>query len=168
MNQLDIQELIGLLASVFSPTESDRVLGILVDLPRHPESDSIRWKERREIAASWRDTVRLHAGELGLESVHLFAYPDVGSNNADLPETAYDVTGRLPDSAGELSQSGKQTPFDKVFSLCQLLLAPTEYSTTAPLKNAARKYRFRAATMPGFISAMIPALRIDYNEVNRR
>ena len=151
MNQLDIQELIGLLASVFSPGKSDRVLGILVDLPREPQSDSSRWQERRQIAASWRDTIRLHAGELGLESVHLFAYPDVGSNNADLPETAYDVDGTLPETAGDLQSSGKRTSFDKVFSQCQLLLAPTEYSTTAPLKNAARKYHFRAATMPGFI-----------------
>lgn len=168
MNQLDIQELIGLLASVFSPGKSDRVLGILVDLPRDPRFDSSRWKERRQIAASWRDTIRHHAGELGLESVHLFAYPDVGSNNADLPETAYDVSGTLPESAHDLASSGTRIPFDSVFSLCQLLLAPTEYSTTAPLKNAARKYHFRAATMPGFISAMIPALRIDYNEVSRR
>ncbi|MDY0297023.1 MAG: hypothetical protein RB296_06880 [Acidobacteriota bacterium] len=168
MNQLDVQELIALLASVFSPVESDRELGILVDIPREPRTDSIRWKERRGIAAAWRDTIRLHVAQLGLERIHLFAYPDVGSNNADLPATAYDVDGALPEAASELAACGKPVAFEQVFSTCQLLLAPTEYSTTAPLKNAARKYRFRAATMPGFISAMIPALRIDYNEVNRR
>ncbi|MCU0277089.1 MAG: hypothetical protein MUF02_09635, partial [Acidobacteria bacterium] len=47
-------------------------------------------------------------------------------------------------------------------------LAPTEFSTTAPLKVAAKRHGFRAATMPGFAAAMIPALRIDYGEVARR
>jgi len=168
MNQLDVQELMGLLRSVFSPGKADRVLGILVDLPRNPKTDSARWRERRGIASSWRDTIRSRASELGLQEVLLFAYPDVGSNNADLPQTAYRLEGPLPDIASELPVSGEALPFDQVFSTCQMLLAPTEYSTTAPLKNAARRFNFRAATMPGFISDMIPALRIDYNEVSRR
>jgi len=168
MNQLDVQELIGLLGSVFSPGETDQVLGILVDIPRQPEADSSRWKERRSIAESWRDTIRPRAEDLGLEKVILFAYPDVGSNNADLPGEAYRIEGPLPEIASSLPAAGEIMAFDKIFSLCQLIMAPTEYSTTAPLKNAARKYNFRAATMPGFISDMIPALRIDYNEVSRR
>jgi len=36
------------------------------------------------------------------------------------------------------------------------------------LKVAAREGAFRAATMPGFLPSMIPALRVDYGEVNRR
>jgi leucyl aminopeptidase (aminopeptidase T) len=47
-------------------------------------------------------------------------------------------------------------------------MALTEYSATAPLKLQAAKYGFRAATMPGFSSEMIPALRLDYEEINRR
>jgi len=47
-------------------------------------------------------------------------------------------------------------------------MAPTQLSTTAPMKLLARRHNFRAATMPGFTPAMIPALRIDYGEVNRR
>ncbi|NCQ36008.1 hypothetical protein GW813_13240, partial [bacterium] len=27
---------------------------------------------------------------------------------------------------------------------------------------------FRAATMPGFLPSMVPALRLDYGEINRR
>jgi hypothetical protein len=42
-------------------------------------------------------------------------------------------------------------------------MAPTQYSATAPLKNAARKFNLRAATMPGFSPAMIPTLKIDYS-----
>jgi leucyl aminopeptidase (aminopeptidase T) len=49
-----------------------------------------------------------------------------------------------------------------------IVIAPTELSATAPLKLLARSHAFRAATMAGFSSAMIPALRIDYGEVSRR
>ena len=47
-------------------------------------------------------------------------------------------------------------------------MAPTELSATAPLKVATRGGGFRAATMPGFLPSMIPALRLDYGEINRR
>ncbi len=59
-------------------------------------------------------------------------------------------------------------PFAEVFATHSLILAPTELSTTAPLKVAARAGGFRAATMPGFLPGMIPALRLDYVEINRR
>jgi len=58
--------------------------------------------------------------------------------------------------------------FDEIFRTFQIILAPTEFSTTAPLKNAGRAYGFRAATMPGFAASMIPALCVDYAEVGRR
>ncbi len=50
----------------------------------------------------------------------------------------------------------------------RLVLAPTELSATAPLKMLCPKYGCRAATMPGFSPEMVPALRLDYGEVNRR
>ena len=40
-------------------------------------------------------------------------------------------------------------------------LSATELSATAPLKVATRASGFRAATMPGFSPAMVPALRLD-------
>ncbi len=49
-----------------------------------------------------------------------------------------------------------------------VLLAPTEFSATAPLKLLAKRHGLRAATMPGFTAEMIPALRLDYGEVRRR
>ena len=63
----------------------------------------------------------------------------------------------------------KRHPQDaELLAVVQIFLAPTQLSTTAPMKLLARKHGFRAATMPGFTPAMIPALRIDYEEVNRR
>jgi len=50
----------------------------------------------------------------------------------------------------------------------QILLAPTEFSTTAPLKLQAKTYGYRAATMPGFAASMLPALRLDFGEIDRQ
>jgi leucyl aminopeptidase (aminopeptidase T) len=70
-------------------------------------------------------------------------------------------------SADELRGLQSQT-FADLFASHSLILAPTELSATAPLKVAARGQSFRAATMPGFLPGMIPALKLDYTEVNRR
>ena len=97
----------------------------------------------------------------------LIAYPNVHSNNADLPAEA-SVLHSMPRSVSDPGASGSVLPFAEVFSGYQILIAMTEFSATAPLKLHARHYGFRAATMPGFSAAMIPALRLDYEEINRR
>ena len=168
MEKLSGDELINLVQSVFPSFPDDRKLGILVDVPRNPEDDKSSWKERRTIAEGWFETIKDRSNALGLEGVNLIAYPDVGSNNADLPETAFLIRDKLPSYADGLPDAGEEVRFDSIFTQFQLFLAPTQYSTTAPLKNAAKRYGFRAATMPGFSPKMIPALRIDYNEVSRR
>ena len=105
--------------------------------------------------------------KLGLTRVTLVAYPDVGSNNADLPR---ELRGgpkkatsleRIPDT------STRFTP-EKLLSRTSLVLALTERSSTAPLKMLAPKLHFRAATLPGFSRAMFPALRLDFDAVSRR
>lgn len=168
MEQLSGDELIKLIQSVFPSFPEDKKLGILVDLPRNPKEDTPNWQQRRRIAEDFFTTLRDHTSDLNLEAVNLIAYPDVGSNNADLPETAFLIDEKLPLFADGLENAGKTITFASVFEEHQLFLAPTQYSTTAPLKNAAKQYGFRAATMPGFSPEMIPALRIDYNEVSRR
>eukprot|EP00727_Mastigamoeba_balamuthi_P011766 m51a1_g7211 hypothetical protein (274) ;mRNA; r:228038-228859 len=57
---------------------------------------------------------------------------------------------------------------NEVFDTHSILIAVTKFSSTAPLKVAARQHAMRAATMPGFSAAMVPALRLDYTEINRR
>jgi leucyl aminopeptidase (aminopeptidase T) len=61
-----------------------------------------------------------------------------------------------------------EEPMEQVLSSHPLVIAPTQFSTTAPLKMLAPRLGFRGATMPGFSSAMVPALRLDYTEINRR
>lgn len=162
------EELVSLVRSVFPRREGDKALAILVDVPRDPASDNPPWRERRRLAHEWHALLDARRGEIPLDEVKLVAYADVGSNNADLPAEGFLVAGAMPETAAELEPCGERTSFESVFASTQLYLAPTEYSTTAPLKVAARRFGFRAATMPGFAAAMVPALRIDYGEVARR
>ncbi len=168
MEMLSGKELSSLISSVFPLETTDRKIGILVDIPRNAESDNVDWIARRNICQNWFYELKENIKDINLEDISLIAYPDVGSNNADLPEKAFIIKGALPETSESLQNYGEESDFSDIFNEFQLFLAPTEYSTTAPLKNSAKKHLFRAATMPGFSEKMIPALRIDYNEVFRR
>jgi hypothetical protein len=168
MEVLTSRDLVNLVKSAFPRFDTDKRLGILVDVPRDPAADNDPWRTRRDMAAGWAAALKDGASAIPLEEIVLIAYPDVGSNNADLPAAACAVERPLPSTAAELPAAGRAVPFEEIFRTFQILLAPTEYSTTAPLKNAARAHGFRAATMPGFAASMIPALRVDYAEVGRR
>lgn len=168
MEKLSSQELVNLIRSVFPPFADDHQLGILVDIPRNPQDDNPAWKKRRKMAQEWASALKKKCASLGFERISCIAYPDVGSNNAELPEYGFLIKDQLPKNSKSLDLSGEKIRFSEIFNDFQLFLAPTEYSTTAPLKNAAKTFGLRAATMPGFSPLMIPALRIDYNEVYRR
>lgn len=172
---LTTEELLMLVEQVFEPGVEDEGLAILVDLPDpldvedglhdHPD-----WRERREMAGRWRDELAPLLQTLGVE-VRLFAYPNVRTNNADLPDRGWLVSRgvELPADSNVGPDSGYQeSSLGWVFAQHQMILAPTELSATAPLKNAARRHGFRAATMPGFTAPMVPVLRLDHEEVDRR
>ncbi len=168
MIKLSGDELVKLIQSVFPYFDGDKKLGILVDIPSQAGKDNIQWKQRRLIAQGWFEELKNRPNDLNLVEIALIAYEDVGTNNGDLPKEAFFINGNLPDEAEMLKKAGKNVLFETIFQQFQIFLAPTEYSTTAPLKNAAKTHLFRAATMPGFSPEMIPALRIDYSEVFRR
>ena len=155
MNErLTVEELEALIRRVFAPGPDDRHLALLIDQPDEKRPDRPAWTDRRRLALEWRDGLR-ETG-LDLESVELFAYPNVHANNADLPSTAVSTDG------------GDAMDFDKIFSRYSILIALTELSASAPLKIAAPRFGFRAASMPGFSREMIPALRLDFDDVQRR
>ena len=157
-----------LIQRVFQPGPEDHGLAIIVDLPDERLPDNPDWRERRKLAQAWGRLLTEQRAALGLERVTVAWYRNAGSNNADLPADC--VCGDadfLPTSAADLA--GRPVlPFSELFAAHSLVLAPTELSATAPLKVATRATPFRAATMPGFLPTMIPALQIDYGEVNRR
>ena len=159
-------ELVALVQRVFQPQPDETFLAILVDLPDSRVPDEPTWVERRAIAAEWAETLQAHRAELGLDT-HLVVYPNVHTNNGDLPERAWlHAGGPLPSS--EALDPAASIPFADLYATHPILIAITKFSATAPLKLAAKKHPIRAATMPGFRADMIPALRLDYTEVNRR
>jgi leucyl aminopeptidase (aminopeptidase T) len=160
-------ELGALVRRVFSPQPSDRALALLVDLPDETLADNPAWRGRRELAARWLESLRRSEPELSL-AASLYVYRNVQRANADLPAVCgRHGAGPLPADA-EAAERGTAEPFDRILQSHDILVALTELSATAPLKLAARRFGFRAATMPGFSPAMIPALRLDYVEIARR
>ena len=160
-------ELSALVARVFQPTPEDGRLGIMVDLPDERVSDDAAWAARRAIAAEWASFLAAESATAGYET-RLLLYPNVRTNNGDLPDRCWIHSGgTVPATAAELDTAAA-VPMGEVFDSFPMLLALTKFSSTAPLKDAARRHPMRAATMPGFTAEMIPALRLDYAEVNRR
>ena len=158
IDSLTDSELRALLERVFQPSGRDTRVAVLADLPATETDDRRGWKERRELAWDWAR--RLDAD--------FYLYPAVGLNNGDLPPDAWrHRAGPLPAAARGLDTVTAE-PFGSLFATHSIVIAPTEYSATAPLKIAAKELGFRAATMPRFSPAMIPALRLDYVEVDRR
>ncbi|HSO21672.1 MAG TPA: hypothetical protein VLT81_02130 [Chondromyces sp.] len=167
-DRLSAEELTELVRRVFQPGPEDRALAVLVDLPDDEVPDNPQWRERRALAAGWARELAAARSVHGLE-VALFLYRNVHSNNADLPASAWRWTGGETVPGHADAMSGRlEEPMESVLAAHQLVLAPTEFSTTAPLKVLAPRLGFRAATMPGFSAAMVPALRLDYVEINRR
>ena len=170
MNEnLSESQFTSLIKKVFQPKSNDRVLTILLDIPNREVGDNPNWRDRRLIAFEWKTTLTKIQNDLGLEKIELVCYENVDNNNADLPETVY----RFQSDPTELD-SEKLVKGDGAFDLHQtasewhIVLAPTQFSATAPLKNLARQRGFRAASMPGFHRKMIPALQIDYEEVHQQ
>ncbi|MBN2000405.1 hypothetical protein JW935_22840 [candidate division KSB1 bacterium] len=161
MQQLSADQLNRLFSDVFPPLEHVEKMVILVDIPNDAANENTNWKHRRRLAYEWSQ-------KISSWSVHLAAYPAVEANNADLPGELYFLHGEPPDLSDKLPGSGQPQKMRNVFIENQLFVALTQFSATAPLKIAAAKYSFRAATMPGFSMDMIPALKLDYNQIGKR
>lgn len=166
---LSQQEMKFLIEKVFSPDSDDRLLLIMVDAPNDRVSDNGAWRDRRLLAREWQDILLSIKDELGLETIDLIYYENVGSNNADLPQPCFRWSGDPAQlSTANLLAEGQPLAMQECLAKADIILAPTEFSATAPLKVLAKQHRFRAATMPGFSRAMIPALGVDYESVHQR
>jgi len=160
-------ELLSLVRRVFRPREADRSLALLCDLPDDRVPDTPEWAERRAMLAEWQRRLWQARIEAGLDLVSLFAYRNVRSNNADLPAEAWQVDPRrMPDHADRAT--APRLSMERVLESHRLIIAATELSATAPLKLAAPRLGFRAATMPGFTREMLPALRLDWEQIHGR
>ncbi len=163
-------ELAALVRTVFAPGPGDRSLVLLTDLPDREVPDHPAWADRRRLAAGWAARLREAREDLGLDSVDLVLYRNARRPNADLPARGWewDPASPLPAGAEAVPPSTPEVPLEEVLAGHRLVIACTEMSATAPLKLAAPRLGFRAATMPGFTREMVPALRLDWEEIDRR
>lgn len=167
MEPLTAKELNVLAKSVFSPTEKDHALAVLIDFPDERIPDTPAWRARRILAWQWVQALK-QSTDCCLEHIDLIGYANVRNNNADLPQEFYKLSLFDPDWTAHNFKKGKAFSQPDIFSAYPLILAPTQFSATAPLKLLAKTYQFRAATMPGFSPDMISALRLDYRVINER
>lgn len=167
MERLKADELTAMIRRVFEPKDEDTAVAVIVDLPDGALPDNDAWALRRSIAADWVRELQSSGHDHGFD-VDLVVYRNVRANNADLPETAWVCSpGEVPETADAMAPEAARS-FAEILDAHRLVLAPTELSATAPLKVLSKIHGCRGATMPGFTPAMVPALRLDYTEVNRR
>lgn len=162
-------ELRNLFETVFKPRPTDRTLTILVDVPNTPVPDDDEWRERRELAYDWWVKTITFKHDIGLDTVQILYYENVGSNNSDLPPTVYHYGGKPTHLTAEmLSDEGIPLQLEEVLQKTDWIIALTKFSATAPCKMLAKIYHFRGTTMPGFTLGMLPSLNIDYSKVHER
>lgn len=162
---LTFEQFSRLLETVFRPGQVEPGLIILVDLPSKGLPDNPAWKDRRRLAAEWYTMLQTHLADLPFREIVCCVYPNVGSNNSDLPEV---VTVVARTSEEDAVASVHPLSLIEVLGGGSVILAMTELSATAPLKILARKLGFRGATLPGFSRKMIPALMLDYDQIHAR
>jgi hypothetical protein len=94
--------------------------------------------------------------ELQLTGGDLFAYQVTGGSNLDLPDAAFDPSGR-------------QVSLEKdVYPRYNIILCISTFSATAPLTAFAKQFGFRGATLHGLNDIILrTGLAVDYNEVSR-
>jgi hypothetical protein len=164
-HNLDFHKLHSLLKSVFDLREDERALTFFVDLPDEKVRDNTEWEDRRRIASEWYNTLSANMRKLPFTAIMLCTYDNVHTNNNDLP---IDVTLAAITPGNSAWIPGEVIPLEGVLSTTSIVLAPTQLSATAPLKNLAKQFGFRGATLPGFSRKMMPALMLDYEKVNKR
>jgi len=161
---LTFSELRTLFRSVFGRESPERGLTIFIDLPDSIVPDSTEWADRRRIAVEWFVELSNHAGDLPFDNIRLCAYGNVRTNNNDLPPAVSVSSGTSLDQASR----GGTAALEDILKSTSVVLALTELSATAPLKNLARTLGFRGATLPGFSRQMLPTLALDYEKVHAR
>ncbi len=165
IKNLSFDELLRLFKSVFALRKREEQLTILIDLPDRNVPDKNSWHDRRCIAGEWHNALSENQSRTPFSEINLCSFPNVGSNNANLPLFVKKVHTYLGDAS---LGGGMLVSLDEVLASSSIVIAMTEMSATAPLKMFAKKFQFRGASMPGFLRSMIPTLSLDYERVHER
>ena len=159
-DRLSADELTNLVRRVFEPTAADRALAVIVDLPDDQTPDTEAWKIRRRLAAGWVEELGEAQGMTTASRSRSFSIPTSTRTTPICRRSRGGGPGRNPPITWTPWPVTLEEPMEGVLASHQIVIAPTEFSTTAPLKVMAPRLGFRAATMPGFSPAMVPALRL--------
>lgn len=146
------------LVDVFDPVPGERA-AVTTDLPTPSSADHDAWRERRAMAAEWREGLGALGRRIGFEVLPLVTYPAAGTSGADFPPNA--------------TVGGHEVPTRSILDGVSLLLAFAEFSPTAALVDVCKRRPgadvFRAASMPGIEKRMErTSLAADYTEVAKR
>ncbi len=127
---------------------NNEIITILYDIP-YLIKDNKDWIERRKIAENWYNELK----KLNIDT-KIASYASTNSNNADLPDIC--------------NFNSKKIKLTELMSSSDIIIALTEFSATAPLHCFAKKYKIRAASMPGFNKKMLPALELNFADIKEK
>ncbi|HKI69832.1 MAG TPA: hypothetical protein VKA67_09600 [Verrucomicrobiae bacterium] len=152
-----------LLKTVFAPKEGERV-AILIDLPDSRQAKDFAFLKNPALTIQKRAHDVFYQGlkngvlaESKLKGGEMFAYQITDGSNLDLPDPAFDVSGR------ELSLE------KDVYPNYDIILCISTFSATAPLTAFAKRFGFRGATLHGLNDIILSSgLAVDYNEVSQQ
>ena len=150
-----------LLTTTFAPKAGQR-LCILIDLENPADIKDFAFLKDPAL------TIQKHALEsfqkplnegilakMGLKGGEIFAYKLTGGSNLDLPDEAFDPSGK------QVSLSGD------VYPNYDIILCISTFSATAPLTAFAKQYGCRGATLHGVNEVILSSgLAVDYDEVS--
>lgn len=151
-----------LLRTVFNPQKGEK-LCILIDLENPMQVKDFAFLKIKHLSVQkkahdvfYQELRNGAMNELGLAACDLYAYQSTGGSNLELPAHAIAPNGKTVNLINDIYPS-----YD-------IILCITDFSATAPLTAAAKKYGFRGATMHGMNDVILNSgLAVDYNEVSR-
>jgi hypothetical protein len=150
-----------LLYVTFAPKAAQRV-ALLIDLEDPSEikdfnflKNSALTIQRHAIESFYKPLKDGLLSKMGLRGGEIFAYKLTGGSNLDLPDEAFDPTG-------------KQCSLSRdVYPNYDIILCISTFSATAPLTAFAKHYGFRGATLHGVNEIILGSgLAVDYDEVS--
>lgn len=150
-----------LLTVTFAPKAGQR-LALLIDLEDPSEIKDFAFLknpaltiQRHAIESFYKPLNGGLLAKMGLNGGEIFAYKLTGGSNLDLPDEAFDP-------------SGKQVSLSRdVYPNYDIILCISTFSATAPLTAFAKQYGFRGATLHGVNEIILSTgLSVDYDEVS--
>ena len=150
-----------LLSVTFAPKPGNRV-AILIDLEDPSEIKDFAFLKNPDLSIQRHAIESFHKPlneglltKMGLTGGEIFAYKLTGGSNLDLPDEAFDPSGKQISLARD------------VYPNYDIILCISTFSATAPLTAFAKQYGFRGATLHGVNEIILSSgLAVDYREVS--